>query len=172
MTNPPNAEGVTPFDAKAVVATLGAIAVGIYAGIHFVIPTAFAVALMLITTKLFPDNRRRYVVLFSLQAAHALWLCLALLTPTAQAVIVDIVLIGALLTWLMMRPGTAPLYVLAIYQLVSLYANATGLLVAEVNTPAHKALTVHVLYRVLALTYIAIALVSLHQDARSNAASG
>jgi hypothetical protein len=172
MTGQPGARPDSPFDPKIIIASIAATAFGVYTGIHFVIPTIFAVALMFITRKLFPENRRRYIVLFSLQAAHALWLCVALFSPSAQAVVIDVVLVSGLLTWLLMRPGKAPLYALAVYQLISLYINTAGLFAVELNTPAHKALLVHVLYRVLALTYIAIALFGLHRDEKRNTAVG
>jgi hypothetical protein len=170
MTDRSNAAAVSHFNPKTVAATLVGLAVGAYAGLHLIVPTSFAIALMLIATKLFPENRRRYVNVFSWQAAHALWLCLALLAPAAQAVVVDIVLVSGLLTWLLMRPGYPPLYALAIYQVVSLYTNCTGLIAAEVSTATHKALLVHVLFRVLALTYIAIALFEMHRGAKRSAA--
>lgn len=170
MTSSSGENAVSPFDPKAIAGAIVGIAVGVYAGIHLVIPTAFAIALMFIASKLFPETRRRYINVFSWQAAHALWLCLALLSPAAQAVVVDIVLVSGLLTWLLMRPGYAPLYALAIYQVVSLYTNGSGLWAAEVSSASHKALLVHVLFRVIALTYIAIALLEMRRDARRKAA--
>lgn len=170
MQDPPNAAAVSLFNPRTVAGTIVGLAVGAYAGVHLVVPTVFAIALMFIATKLFTENRRKFVNVFSWQAAHALWLCLALLAPAGQAVVVDIVLVSGLLTWLLMRPGYPPLYVLAIYQVVSLYTNGTGLISAELSTATHKALLVHVLFRIIALIYIAIALFDMHRGARRNTA--
>ena len=132
---------------------LAGAAVGSYAGINLLIPLFAAGAAWWIGTKLLSEDRKAILPALSVQSGHALWLVLALvlLPGMWRSVLPDLVLYFAGILWLIRRPSPGPLYLLGAYQLISLAINVKTILAFPVGSPSHKALLVHIIWRLLAL---------------------
>jgi hypothetical protein len=135
-----------------VIGGLAGAAVGSYAGINLLIPLCATGAAWWIGTKLLSEDRKAILPALSVQSGHALWLLLALALPgTWRSVLPDLVLYLAGIVWLIRRPSLGPLYFLGAYQLFSLAINVKTIVAFPVSSPSHKALVVHIIWRVLAL---------------------
>jgi hypothetical protein len=64
---------------------------------------------------------------------------------------IDLVILTLGVVWLVARPGLAPTLVLTLYQSWALVTNGTAFAAAAPGTLAHRALLIHVIWRVLAL---------------------
>jgi len=65
--------------------------------------------------------------------------------------LVDITILLIGVVWLLARPGLAPVIVLTVYQSLALLINLFAFLNFPVGNNLHRALLIHVLWRVLAL---------------------
>ncbi len=132
--------------------SIASLCVGLYSGIFLLTPLALSAAVGWLGWKFFGTSRRAVVPSFSVQAGHMLWLGLGMvLTGTAGANLIDIAWLGAGLGWLIAMPGRPPLYFLAIYQVLALAVNALAISQAPWGTTNHKALLIHIIWRLLAL---------------------
>jgi hypothetical protein len=136
-----------------VIGGLAGAAVGSYAGINLLIPLCATGAAWWIGTKLLSEDRKAILPALSVQSGHALWLILAiaLLPGMWRSVLPDLVLYLAGIVWLIRRPSPGPLYLLGAYQLFSLAVNVNTIVTFPIGSPSHKALVVHIIWRVLAL---------------------
>jgi uncharacterized membrane protein (DUF485 family) len=64
---------------------------------------------------------------------------------------VDIAILLIGVVWLLARPGLAPVIVLTVYQSLALLINLFAFLNLPVGSNLHRALLIHLLWRVLAL---------------------
>jgi hypothetical protein len=138
--------------ASTIVATVIAIAVGVYSGTHLLIPLALTGLIWWAARKLFPGHSPGYVAAAAVQAGHLLWIAVGLIVIEALTVdLVDIAILLIGIVWLFLRPGLAPVIVLTIYQALALLINLFAFLSLPVGHNLHRALLVHLLWRVLAL---------------------
>ena len=139
--------------ASTIVATVVGIAAGVYSGIHLLIPLALTALFWWAARKLLPDRRSDFVAATAVQAGHLVWIAIGLIV--IGALTVDLVDIGILLigvVWLLARPGLAAVIVLTVYQSLALLINLFAFLNFPVGENLHRALLIHLLWRVLALT--------------------
>ena len=138
-----------------IVACVIGLAVGRYSGLNLLIPLLFTGVAWWLATKFLPEHNKLIAPAFAVQCGHAVWMALGLVSLGAiNENAFDIVLVAGGLAWLVAKPGAGPLYLLGGYQLVALLINGYLLYDAEVGGAAHKALLVHVAWRVLALFFI------------------
>ena len=138
--------------ASAIVATMVGIAVGAYSGIHLLIPLALTGLVWWAGRKLFPDRSPDYVAAAAVQAGHLLWIAIGMIVIGALTVdLVDITILLIGIVWLLARPGLAPVIVLTIYQSLALLISLFAFLNFPVGNNLHRALLIHLLWRVLAL---------------------
>jgi hypothetical protein len=131
---------------------LAGAAVGSYAGINLLIPLCATGAAWWIGTTVLSDDRKAILPALSVQSGHTLWLVLALALPgTWRSVLPDLVLYLAGIVWLIRRPSPGPLYMLGAYQLLSIAINVKTILAFPIGSASHKALLVHISWRLLAL---------------------
>lgn len=150
-TSSPSAKTST----KGVVASLLGGAVGIYAGIHVLIPAIGAAAIWLLGSKLLRPAKPAFLPAISTQAGHALWLFVgAAIVGSWDATIGDLVILLIGLVWLWFKPNIWPLAILCIYQIGSLGVNSYMFSQQQFGSVSHKALVVHIALRVLALFYL------------------
>ena len=138
--------------ASTIVATVVGIAAGAYSGIHLLIPLALAGLFWWVARKLLPHRPPEFVGAAAVQAGHLLWLAVGLIVIRALTVdLVDIAILLIGVVWLLARPGLAPVIVLTVYQSLALLISLVAFLNLPVGHNLHRALLVHLLWRVLAL---------------------
>ena len=138
--------------ASVIVATVVAIALGVYSGLHLVLPLALTGVAWWAARKRFPDRAPDYVAAAAMLAGHLLWIGVGLVVIGALTVdLVDIAILLIGVVWLLARPGLAPVIVLTIYQSLALLINLVAFLNFPVGNNLHRALLIHLLWRVLAL---------------------
>lgn len=138
--------------ASAIVATVVGIAVGVYSGMHLLIPLALTGLLWWTGRKLFADRSPGYVAAAAVQAGHLLWIAVGLIVIGALTVdLVDIAILLIGVAWLLLWPGLAPVIALTIYQVLALLINLFAFLSFPIGHNLHRALLVHILWRGLAL---------------------
>ena len=155
MSNSPAASEKGPKEkALGILGVIAGLAIGTYAGFNILIPV---VALGIVSwgaTKLFQDDKKAIIPAVSVNTAHFLWLVVGLVLSRGaalEALGFDLVVYAIGLTWLLVKPSRGPLYLLGIYQLVSLGVNGYAFAEATFRSAEHKALLVHVLWRAMAL---------------------
>lgn len=139
-----------------VVAAVAGWAIGMYAGFNLLLPLLATTAVWLIVKKAFPG---RAIILpsFSVQAGHLAWF-LAEMWVTRDFFglgLIDVAWYAAGLVWLWTRSSKASLYFLGAYQVLSLPYNLLLFSQADWGSTANKALLVHIVWRCLALFYMA-----------------
>ena len=138
--------------ASAIVATVGGIGVGVYSGMHLLVPLVLTGLAWWAGRKLFPERSRDYVAAAAVQAGHLLWIAVGLIVIGALTVdLVDIAILLVGVAWLLLRPGLAPVIVLTIYQVLALLINLFAFLSFPIGHNLHRALLVHIIWRGLAL---------------------
>jgi hypothetical protein len=138
--------------APTIVATVVGIAAGLYSGTHLLIPLALTGLVWWAARKLRPDRPSDFVAAAAVQAGHLLWIATGLIVIGALTVdLVDIAILLIGVVWLLARPGLAPVIVLTVYQSLALLINLFAFLSFPVGDNLHRALLVHLLWRVLAL---------------------
>ena len=138
--------------ASVIVATVVAIALGVYSGLHLVLPMALTGVVWWGARKRFPDRSPDYVAAAAVLAGHLLWIGVGLVVIGALTVdLVDIAIMLAGVFWLLLRPGLAPVIVLTIYQVLLLLINLLAFLGLPIGHNLHRALLIHIIWRGLAV---------------------
>jgi hypothetical protein len=136
----------------AIVACLIGLAVGAYAGIHLLIPLVASATAWWLGRTLLPRLDERYLIAAAVQAGHLAWLALGqVLLGIRGPDLLDPLILLVGITWLVARPGLPPVVVLTVYQAVALAMNSVALVRLPAGHPLHKALLVHLLWRLMAL---------------------
>ena len=138
--------------ASIIAPTVIAIAVGVYSGVHLLIPLVSSGLIWWALRKLLPDRSPDFAAAAAVQAGHLLWIAIGLVVIGALTVdLVDIAILLIGVGWLLARPGLAPVIVLTVYQALALLINLFAFLNFPVGHALHRALLVHFLWRILAL---------------------
>ena len=129
--------------------------IGFYVGAMLLIP-AVGAAVVGAAVKRFAGARAQCLLgAIAVQGGQAAWFVFGmLLTGQVAAVAPDVALLGVGLGWLLVRPGFAPVVLLALYHVVSTALHVTQLLQVDVGTVAHKALVTHGALRVGAVVLL------------------
>jgi len=131
---------------------------GRYAGINLLIPLAGAAIAFYALKRLAPAQKAIWFGAISVQVGHAVWFIVGIAITGQFNTILDpiILLLGAL--WLVVKPGAAPVIVLSLFQLAAIAYNLHLFLGTEFGTNPNKALFVHIIFRAMALGFMAFAL--------------
>ena len=141
--------------ALGIIGTLIGLAVGRYSGINLLLPLAATALLWWGGKKLLKGERLLFLPALSLQGGHLLWMAFGLFyAGQFNDLILDIVVLIAGLIWLVSKPSLGPVLLLGIFQALALIINASVFLSAELGSTEHKALLVHIIWRLLALFYM------------------
>jgi hypothetical protein len=88
----------------------------------------------------------------AVQGGQGLWMLFGfIMLHVMNQNALDVVILAAGLSWLLVRPGVAPVILLVTYQILAFAVNLTNFLAASVGSTAHKALLVHLVFRVAAV---------------------
>lgn len=138
-------------------AAIGGWAAGMYAGFNLLPPLVATTVVWLVGRKLLDASKQAILPAFCVQAGHLVWFVVIMLMgrQLASLELVDVAWLAIGLTWLWLRPGKAALCVLAVYQLLALPYDVVQFSQAEFGTAANKVLLVHIIWRCLALFYMA-----------------
>jgi hypothetical protein len=91
----------------------------------------------------------------AVQGGHLLWIAVGLVVIGALTVdLIDIAILLAGVVWLLARPGLAAVIVLTVYQAAALLINLAAFLAMPVGENLHRALLIHIIWRVLALVFM------------------
>jgi hypothetical protein len=127
-------------------------AVGMYSGINLLIPLGGAFLCGWIAYKLAMEEVKPMVPAIAVQGGQGLWMLFGFVVlHVLNQNMIDIAILALGLSWLLLRPGVAPVILLVAYQILASAVNLTGFLAASVGSTAHKALLVHLVFRVAAV---------------------
>ena len=141
--------------ARNVVGWIVGAAVGSYSGINLLIPLGFTGGAWWIGKKLLRPEKLLFLSAIAVQTGHLIWLTLGLLILGAlDANLVDVVVLVVGLTWLFLKPGLGPIVLLTLFQLFALAVNSFAFADAVIGTNPHKALLVHIIWRILGLYFM------------------
>lgn len=142
---------------------LGA-ALGRYVGLNILIPLVVAFLVGWVMGFVVTPIERPIVPAVAVQVGHLAWMLFgALLVRAFDAVLIDAVILGVGVVWLVIRPGLFPVLVLVLYQLFGLLVNGSLLLSLPIGGADHKALAVHAALRVVALVLMLSGLVGVRK---------
>lgn len=134
---------------------------GRYAGINLLIPLVGAAITFYALKKLAPPRKSAWFPAISIQTGHAIWFIvgLAILGKlNANAFDPIFLLLGSL--WLFARPGAVAVIVLSTLQLLALAYNVYVFTGTAFGTAPNEALSVHIVFRALAIGFMVFAWVS------------
>lgn len=130
-------------------------AIGVYAGINLLIPLGITAVAWWAGKKLLAPAKQSYVPAIAVQTGHLLWLSLGLIYVGALGLdLLDVVILVIGLAWLLLKPGLAPVLLLTVFQVLALAINAVSFAEAAIGTNPHKALLVHIVWRLMALFFM------------------
>jgi hypothetical protein len=141
--------------ARWIACAIAAVGLGAYAGVHLLIPLAASALAWWAGARIGPGSRRAVMPAAAVQAGHLLWLLFGQVVGRGlDRGVVDLVVLALGVGWLIARPGLAPILLLTAYQLWALATNGALFIAARPGTLAHRALLVHVVWRLLALALL------------------
>jgi hypothetical protein len=141
--------------AAAIVAIVVGVAAGVYSGIHLLIPLVLTGLLWWTARRLLPGRPPDFVAAAAVQGGHLLWIAVGLVVIGALTVdLIDIAILLAGVVWLLARPGLAAVIVLTVYQAAALLINLAAFIAMPVGENLHRALLIHIIWRVLALVFM------------------
>jgi hypothetical protein len=134
-------------------------ALGVYAGINLLIPLAAAFMCGWIAYKLAKEEAKPMVPAIAIQGGQGLWMLFGfVMLHLVNLNALDLVILAAGLTWLLVRPGVGPVIFLTAYQSIAFVVNLLTFLTATVGSTTHKALLVHLVFRVAAVLSMVVGL--------------
>ena len=143
------------------------IVLGRYAGMNLLIPLGFALAAGFVLSKLLSGDRKTFVMPLAVQCGHACWFALgAAILHQWNAVLPDLAVFAIGLTWLTIAPGWIPVALLAAYHLFALTINWQGILAEPFGTNLHKAMSVHIVLRIAAVTTMVYSVIQARKQSR------
>ena len=134
-----------------IVGWIGGFALGKYSGINLIIPALTTGGVWWSAKRILGAEKQLIVPALSVNAGHFLWLGLGLVLTGDFSVAGDLLVYAIGLFWLVKKPRPGPLYLLGAYQAISLVVNSVAFIDAAVGSAAHKALLIHVVWRIWAL---------------------
>ncbi|WP_431289060.1 hypothetical protein [Roseateles chitinivorans] len=145
----------TAMKVKGVLASVVGGVTGIYAGLVILAPLAFTGVAWFIGSKLLKPRVPTYLPAIAIQIGHLCWLALGMaILGTLGANFLDVVMLGIGVTWLWLRPGLWPVVLLTAFQVLGLVVNVMAIAPHSVGSLMHKALVVHIAWRLAAMSYM------------------
>jgi len=141
--------------ARNVVGWIVGAGIGAYSGINLLMPLGITAGVWWIGKKLLRPEKLLFLPAIAVQTGHLLWLSLGLLyLGVLDSSLIDIVVLVVGLTWLALKPGLGPIILLSLFQILALAVNGVSFADAAIGTNPHKALLVHIIWRVMALFFM------------------
>jgi hypothetical protein len=127
------------------------LALGLYAGVYVFVPFILIVGVLWILNRTNTVSTEGRSILALLSAQFGWMFVGALLTGQWELVYIDLIFIGIGIVWLMFRVHAIPIIILMLFQLGVLILNINLILAAEIGAETHRALTVHIVLRIMVL---------------------
>ena len=135
-----------------------------YCGASVWIPGAAAILLLLLFTKT-PLRPKFFVGAIATTGAHIIWFVIGSVIAGAWATTaLDIIALSVGVIWLWLRPGLAAVIFLGLIQVASLAINIFSLTAATYGDAAHRALTAHCVFRLVAITCLVFGYIRLRRE--------
>ncbi len=156
-----------------ILGVLAASLVGRYAGFAAVIPIGGMSVALAIGSRVAMGKARHFLTAISVQSGHVAWFLVGLIVMTSSDAVpsvgfqlwIEVSVVIAGLIWLYRKPGFGPVISLTAWQLFSLLVNLQSFAQADVGTLEHKALLVHVVLRIAAISWMISGLIALRKEA-------
>ena len=112
-----------------------------------------------------PLRPKFFLGAIAMTGGHVIWfLVTSLMAQNWALTALDIVILSGGIVWLWLRPGLAPALFLGLVQLASLAYNVYLLSSNPVGSLPHKALTVHCIWRLIALLCLVTGYLTLRRE--------
>jgi len=135
-----------------------------YCGASVWIPGAAAILLLLLFTKT-PVRPKLFVGAIATTGAHIIWFIVgSAIIGAWAATALDIIVLLVGVIWLWLRPGLAAVVFLGLVQVASLAINVFSLTAATYGDAAHRALTAHCVFRIIAITCLIVGYIRLRRE--------
>jgi hypothetical protein len=132
---------------------VGGFSVGMYSGFfNMMVPVGFTIVAWWLGNKTPRLKETLFLPCVAVQVGQVLWLALGVvILGKIHADLVDIAIVVAGVVWLLVKPGLLPILFLTCFQVLALGINITSIAGAAVGSNNHKALFVHIIFRVAAV---------------------
>ena len=134
-----------------------------YVGASLWVPAVAALLIALLFAKT-PLRPRYFKGAIAVVAAHVAWFAVALFMVGGLAIVADVVILGLALLWLWLRPGLPSVIALGLIELSLLVYNSVAYVAMPLGSAEHRAMTVHVALRVLALVTLFLGYRSMREE--------
>jgi hypothetical protein len=140
----------------SIAASVGGLALGIYAGLNLLAPAAFGGIAWFALHNMAPTAKRPVVPVTAWQFGQlGSFMIVAVAAPNAwMTTLPDVVVMGGLMIWFYISQARAAAWGLVVYQGVSVLVNAWAFLHEPIESDNAKALVVHIIWRVVAITLL------------------
>lgn len=147
-----------------IIGAVGGWALSHYTGPALWIPGFATLLLFLLFTKT-PLRPKYFLGAIVITGGHVVWFVVASVIAQVWALTaLDIVVLTVGLVWLWVRPSLAAALFLGVVQLGSLAYSGYLISAQPFGSPAHKALTVHCLWRLLALIALVVGYLRMRRE--------
>ena len=150
------------------VASVLGMAVGVYSGINLIIPLAASGAAYWAGSRFARPVNQAYLSAIAVLAGHTLWLSFGIaLTGQWNTLIADVALITIGIAWLWFRPGLWPVAIITLLQALALVVNGANFIEAPIASSGHRALLIHIIWRVLAIFFMWYAYIRIARESKT-----
>ena len=151
---------------------VGGYALSHYAGPALWIPGIATILLMVLFTKT-AFRPKRFAGAIATTGGHVIWFiaACAIINYWAAAAL-DIAILTGGIVWLWIQPGLGAVLFLGLVQLASLGFNVWMIFSAPFGSPAHKALTVHCIWRLIAIACLVTGYLAMRRERSVVVANG
>lgn len=131
---------------------IGGASVGMYTGIHLLIPLGLFVFVMWIGNKRLDTNQLNYLPSIAVQFGQFIWLLIGIvISGQFNTNLIDAVIVAVGLVWLLAKPGFLPIVFLSLFQIFALAINVLAITEVSIGSTSHKGLVVHIIFRIMAV---------------------
>ena len=141
--------------ARNVAGSIIGAAVGFYSGFNLLMPLGITAGVWWIGKKSLRPEKLLFLPAIAVQTGHLLWMSLGLFyLGVLDSSLIEVVVLVVGLIWLVLKPGLGPIILLTLFQVFALAVNGFSFAVAAIGTIPHKALLVHIIWRVMGLFFM------------------
>ncbi len=149
---------------SGIVGAAGGWAVSHYTGVLSWIPAIASILLLLLFTKT-PLRPRFFLGAITITGGHVAWFMVGCLLANLWAeAAIDLVALSIGILWLWFKPNLGAVLFLGLIQLGSLAYNVFLLSSAAIGSVPHKALTVHCLWRLMAIAFLISGYIKMRRE--------
>ena len=152
-----------------IVGAVGGWTLSQYTGASLWIPGITTLFLFLIFTKT-PLRPKFFAGAIAVTGGHVAWFVVgSLIMNMWAATVLDIMLLSIGIVWLWVGPGLGAVLFVGLVQLASLASNTVSISSASFGSPQHRALTVHCVWRLLAIVCLVFGYIKMRRERAASA---